>query len=691
MQLPRKLLEQKSGGTEKKIAEHFKNFAPATNEKTIELRRRKMINAVAPEDPVEAFERYKGENDLLPINYLQIGYLRSRAIGRIVYVDLVDKKPVVATGFLVSPDLVITNHHVFSDPKQFRDPFIEFDYEYDMNGKERTRTVFALQPDKFFFADEALDLAIIGVASTDVTGTQSIAKRGYIVLNGNYGKADVNDYASIIQHPDGKPMQIGLRENKITNIDDPVFIKYNTDTTSGSSGAAVFNDQWQLIALHSAGEAKKNDRGEYVDKDGVVLQPDANGKIDGTRVVWLDNRGVRVSAIITGITENSAISSNQYISQLSLPTYADDKQLSFLSLPQTETEAKPIAVAAIAQPTPVNTAPIYINISLGNGSVPVVTTPVVTGMPRIEFEKKIEDEIDFSDCKGFDEYFMDEHTPMPKLSDKLKNKVARLIDNPNSYTLKYFHYSSIFHAVRRMPVVSAINILGKKRFDELDGRNDNWFRDRRIDLDVQLTDDFYAYSGFDKGHMVRREDAEWGTPMSFAEKAANYTCSYANACPQVPDLNRNIFGYHGDWGKIEGEILENGVKNESGDQSRICVYNGPIFASDDQHFKGVQIPLRFYKIVVWRNVSNEMRTTAFILSQEKLVSAIEWEELRFDQIFKEFHTSVANIESLTGLTFTKIRDWDTFDSQGSDEDERLIVDDRDLKRIIVRDKELAHE
>ena len=45
------------------------------------------------------------------------------------------------------------------------------------------------------------------------------------------------------------------------------MIIYKSDTAPGSSGSPVFNNEWQLIALHSAGVAKKNDRGDYVDKE----------------------------------------------------------------------------------------------------------------------------------------------------------------------------------------------------------------------------------------------------------------------------------------------------------------------------------------------------------------------------------------------------------------------------------------
>jgi endonuclease G len=76
-------------------------------------RRRRMIASVAIENVVDAFERYVGKNDLLPINYLSLGYLQSRAVGRIRYFDQKEHKTAVASGFLISESLVITNHHVF--------------------------------------------------------------------------------------------------------------------------------------------------------------------------------------------------------------------------------------------------------------------------------------------------------------------------------------------------------------------------------------------------------------------------------------------------------------------------------------------------------------------------------------------------------------------------------------------------
>ena len=53
-------------------------------------------------------------------------------------------------------------------------------------------------------------------------------------------------YLNIIQHPRGRPKDRSNQVVDITNID--VF--YTTDTEPGSSGSAVFNDNWELVAIH---------------------------------------------------------------------------------------------------------------------------------------------------------------------------------------------------------------------------------------------------------------------------------------------------------------------------------------------------------------------------------------------------------------------------------------------------------
>lgn len=645
--------------------------------------RRKMLAEVAPENMEVAFERYIGDNDLLPVNYLLIGAAKCKSVGRIRYFDKRVNRNAMATGFLISPDLVLTNNHVFSDPNAFQDAVMDFDYAYGVNGRELEKVTFALDPKKFFYANAALDCALIGIGESDETGRFAAAERGFLVLNAEVGKAGLGDYATIIQYPDGDYEQIALRGNQLLEIKDDSII-YVSDTSPGSSGAPVFNDQWQVIALHSAGVGKKDAAGRYVDRNGAVI-PEVDGHIDASRIVWISNTGVRVTSLMNLWRGAPELKLNRFIQFLSDPSYTD-------ALPQGASTGEPDASAAVESVTkrdemktvtidPSGGYPgITININIG-GAAPAPPRAVVEDSGRAPLavkplsdeeavESKLEDEknADYSRYTGFDEMFMgaDLKTPLPTLSKDLARRAATFVHNSKQFVLKYAHYSSIHHAVRKMPIVSAVNVEGSAQLRKDDeDRVDNWFRDNRIDLDVQLTDDYYAKSGFDKGHMSRREDAKWGKTAGDAEDAAQRTCMYTNACPQVPTLNRAIFGFHGLWGQLEQIVLEKGVEAEAGKASRICVYNGPLFVTSDPVYKGVQVPMRFFKLIAWRNGANEMRATAFVLSQEDLVGGIHFEELQFDKEFLEHQCSVAYLEDKTGLTFTGIREFDTSPDKGN--------------------------
>jgi endonuclease G len=275
MKLPMKLLEntaQQFNPSPDEVREirqrNAAESARALEDAAAVERRCDMIATVAPERLTDAFERYIGENDLLPINYLTIGYSQSRSVGRIRFFDRNAGKGAVATGFLISEDLLVTNHHVFpvDDAVAFdnlaKEPTVDFNHEYDMDGRCPEPVVFELEPQRFLHTHAALDLAIIAVKATDRSGAHALRDQGYLVLNGARGKAGMGDFATIIQHPGGAEKQIAIRKNEIINVKLPEALIYTSDTAPGSSGAPVFNDQWQVIALHSAGVPKKNANGD---------------------------------------------------------------------------------------------------------------------------------------------------------------------------------------------------------------------------------------------------------------------------------------------------------------------------------------------------------------------------------------------------------------------------------------------
>lgn len=196
---------------------------------TDESRRRALETAIAN---VEKVDRTA---DFLPIRYLADGVARARAVCRI-------SGPMgMGTGFLVSRGVIMTNNHVLENESQAQDSIAEFNYE-----DGHTPVVVKLQPRRLFLTDIDLDFTVVACDDTPIADIVPIK------LLRDPATITRNELASIIQHPAGRRKEIALHNNEVTHVKDKV-IHYRTDTEPGSSGSPVFNNRWQLVALHHAG------------------------------------------------------------------------------------------------------------------------------------------------------------------------------------------------------------------------------------------------------------------------------------------------------------------------------------------------------------------------------------------------------------------------------------------------------
>lgn len=78
----------------------------------------------------------------------------------------------------------------------------------------------------------------------------------------------------IIGHPAGGTLQLSFLDNLLLDHNDP-RIHYRTPTIGGSSGSPVFNDSWQLIGIHHAGDEnmlKLDGTGTYEANEGMWIQ-----------------------------------------------------------------------------------------------------------------------------------------------------------------------------------------------------------------------------------------------------------------------------------------------------------------------------------------------------------------------------------------------------------------------------------
>jgi len=144
---------------------------------------------------------------------------------------------------------------------------------------------------------------------------------------------------------------------------------------------------------------------------------------------------------------------------------------------------------------------------------------------------------DYSNRKGFDTAFLrpgkqDGQVFLPQLSPALAKKAAPLIASPKDNVLPYRHFSVVMHKARRFAIHSAANVDFKGRF-QLTRPKDVWRFDPRIAPEAQVGEAFYTNNQFDRGHLTRREDQEFGATQAQAIDAALDTCHWSNCTPRT--------------------------------------------------------------------------------------------------------------------------------------------------------------
>ena len=198
-------------------------------------------NKVERREIEENLEKVSNKADFLPSSFLEVGVERAQAVCRIVVNSPLGKG--FGSGFLIGTrDFVMTNNHVLPNKRSAKSSLIEFDYDQDT-----IEYNVSLQPDKFFITSKELDFTIVACDSSTLPRSVrpiEIPTERHLITR----KERVN----IIQHPQGRRKEIAIHDNTVSYIYDKA-IRYSADTEEGSSGAPVFNNSWQLCALHHAG------------------------------------------------------------------------------------------------------------------------------------------------------------------------------------------------------------------------------------------------------------------------------------------------------------------------------------------------------------------------------------------------------------------------------------------------------
>src|SRR4051812_29277503 len=183
---------------------------------------------------------------------------------------------------------------------------------------------------------------------------------------------------------------------------------------------------------------------------------------------------------------------------------------------------------------------------------------------------------DLAERTGYDPAFLGPGVPMPAVTT-----------GAVTVLLRYLHYSVLFRPDRRFAALTALDLDGA-RLQPM-ARTDNWLLDPRLPADEQAGPPVYAGNDLDRGHLVMRASSAWGQTEEEARQAEAETFYFTNAAPQASSFNqgRQL------WLGLE-EYLQ--VHAAAFDR-KLAVFAGPVLDPDDPPYRGIQIPLRFWKVV----------------------------------------------------------------------------------------------
>jgi endonuclease G len=553
--------------------------------------------------------------------------IAARAVGRIEVTG--HSLSWLGTGWLVAPNVIVTNRHVASEFA--RQSGANFVFRQGLSGKPMTASIDLLEEvgrtDEWTFTIEKVlhiedpdgpDLAFCGVVHT--SGEQAPAPISFSQ------SAQDDELVAVIGYParDSRVPEQALMDQIFGDVYDKKrlapgqvtgtkvdVLTHDCSTLGGNSGSVMLSlSSGDAVGLHYGGRFLESNFAV----SAAVVDRRLKQVLSGTPIA-APAPNIAAPEGITGKPEQPAA------------TRAADNttRLTYIVPIRITVEIDTVvrqAGSAAAQPTPSAT---------GAGEDEVFTEAVAA---------------DLADREGYNEAFLGNKFGVPLPEVTAADDVLQFSANgETNHVLRYEHFSVVMSRSRRMCHFSAVNIDGK-RFKALP--RSGWRTDPRIPAEAQIIKECYGNAPkFARGHMTRREDPIWGT--GDAPGLGNSDSMHVtNVVPQMQPFNAGV------WLDLEQFALQNARK----DKMVISVFTGPFLADDDPVKFRVKVPVEFWKVIAFiHDETGKLCATGYTMSQKDFLTD---EEFVFGQ-HKTTQTSIATIEQRAGLSFGELSRHDPLD------------------------------